>query len=175
MKLTRQKLSELVEKIAALNLAENMHTGIDRPKEIVRTVTEQSQPSGQGPGTSFVPFCRMIEWAPEEKMKFNEKQTAQVLKVLGETVRERRLDLRLSQKTLAEESGIHQTYLSELENGLRNPSVVVLLAISEGLQLTFDEFAEILAAGLKPRAARKATVSKTPKKSQRVLGARKAK
>lgn len=74
-----------------------------------------------------------------------------------------------------EESGIHQTYVGELENGLRNPSVKVLLAISEGLQLSFDEFAEIIAAGLKPRAARKASVSKGPKKSQRVLGTRKAK
>jgi transcriptional regulator with XRE-family HTH domain len=61
--------------------------------------------------------------------------------VVGRRVRELRLALRLSQEGLAERAGIHVTYLSSLENGKRNPTLKVLAALAEGLQIPlFDLF-----------------------------------
>ncbi|HNB24159.1 MAG TPA: helix-turn-helix transcriptional regulator [Candidatus Melainabacteria bacterium] len=110
---------------------------------------------------------------PGLSMKADEdKRTTKILKVLGEVVRERRLDQRLSQKTLAEEANIHQTYLSELENGLRNPSLLVLVSLAEALELNLAEFSALLQASLKPKSKRlKGETNAKPEKAKRVLRA----
>ena len=45
----------------------------------------------------------------------------------------------LSQETLADMADVHQTYLSGLENGKRNPSVVVLNRIAKALGVDVAE------------------------------------
>lgn len=40
----------------------------------------------------------------------------------------------LSQEQLAEAAGIHVTYISSLENGHRNPTLNVILALSRALE-----------------------------------------
>jgi transcriptional regulator with XRE-family HTH domain len=56
-------------------------------------------------------------------------------RVLGERIRERREALGLSQESLAEESGIHWTFLGQVERGRRNLSLHNLLKIAAGLSV----------------------------------------
>lgn len=42
----------------------------------------------------------------------------------------------LTQKQLAEKTGIHQADISKLENGTRNPSINLLQRLAEGLDMT---------------------------------------
>lgn len=55
---------------------------------------------------------------------------AQVCKVLGNNVKALRLAQGLSQEALALEAGLDRTYISQIERGVSNPSVLVLLKIS---------------------------------------------
>jgi len=52
---------------------------------------------------------------------------------LGEAIRRHRTAKRLTQEQLAELAESHWTYVSEIENGHRNPGVEVLRRISAGL------------------------------------------
>lgn len=61
---------------------------------------------------------------------FMEKRMAQVCKVLGNNVKALRLAQGLSQEALALEAGLDRTYISQIERGVSNPSVLVLLKIS---------------------------------------------
>ena len=62
-----------------------------------------------------------------------------VLKHFGQRVRELRLQRGLSQEKLAEISGLHRTYISSLELGKRNVSLVNIHALAKALQVTADE------------------------------------
>ncbi len=44
-----------------------------------------------------------------------------------------------SQEELAFESGLHRTYISGIERGARNPTVLVLARIAETLNVTMTE------------------------------------
>ncbi|UPJ47667.1 helix-turn-helix transcriptional regulator [Bradyrhizobium sp. 200] len=52
---------------------------------------------------------------------------------VGSNIQRLRREKRLSQEELADRAGIHQTYLSGVEGGKRNPSVLVLDRISKAL------------------------------------------
>lgn len=54
---------------------------------------------------------------------------------VGRNVRRYRLEKSWSQEELAIESGIHQTYLSGIENGTRNPTVTVLKKLADALEV----------------------------------------
>ncbi|MEI6143457.1 MAG: helix-turn-helix transcriptional regulator [Mariniphaga sp.] len=61
---------------------------------------------------------------------------------IGETIKSIRKRKGLSQKKLAELSGISQTYLSQIEKfGVRNPSLEILTKISLALELPYPVFA----------------------------------
>jgi transcriptional regulator with XRE-family HTH domain len=49
-------------------------------------------------------------------------------------------DKDLSQEELAHRSAIHQTYLSGVETGKRNPSIGVLGRIASALEVDIEEF-----------------------------------
>lgn len=59
----------------------------------------------------------------------------QALKAFGDRVRTRRTDLGLSQEALAEQSGLHRTYISSLELGGRNVSLANILRLAAALDL----------------------------------------
>jgi transcriptional regulator with XRE-family HTH domain len=59
-----------------------------------------------------------------------EKRMAQVCRVLGNNVKALRLAQGLSQEALALEAGLDRTYISQIERGVSNPSVQVLLKIA---------------------------------------------
>lgn len=55
------------------------------------------------------------------------------LKIFGENIRARRLEIGLSQEELADLAGLHRTYIGAIERGERNVSFVNILRISRAL------------------------------------------
>ena len=53
--------------------------------------------------------------------------------LVGENVRKVRLKRGLTQERFAEKSGFSQQYLSSLENGRRNPSIVTIYELATAL------------------------------------------
>ena len=62
-------------------------------------------------------------------------------KSLAERVKALRMGLGISQETMALEAGIDRTYASQIERGISNPSLRVICAVAEVLQV---EPAELL-------------------------------
>ena len=56
-------------------------------------------------------------------------------KALGLAIRRRRLSLELTQEELAEAADLHWTYISGIERGIRNVSIVNLFHIANALKL----------------------------------------
>lgn len=54
---------------------------------------------------------------------------------VGRNLKRLRLDAGLSQERLAFECELHRTYISGVERGVRNPTVVVLDAIARSLKV----------------------------------------
>ena len=61
-------------------------------------------------------------------------------KTLASLISERRRQLGLSQEKLAERVGIHRTYVSQLERGLKVPTMDVFLKICGALEIRASEF-----------------------------------
>jgi transcriptional regulator with XRE-family HTH domain len=61
-------------------------------------------------------------------------------RILGLEIQRRRLEQGWSQEYLAEITGLHRTYISQLERGLKSPSVRVLNHITNALSLTMSDF-----------------------------------
>jgi transcriptional regulator with XRE-family HTH domain len=53
----------------------------------------------------------------------------------GQRVRNRRLELGLSQESLAERAGLHRTYVGSLERGERNVALLNILRLAAALEL----------------------------------------
>ncbi len=58
---------------------------------------------------------------------------------LGQAIRRRRREARLSQERLAELAGLHWTYLSEVETARVNPSIGVVRQIAGALGVKMSE------------------------------------
>jgi transcriptional regulator with XRE-family HTH domain len=58
-----------------------------------------------------------------------------IVALLGQNLREQRLARGLTQEELAGDAGIKRSYLSELERGLRNPTVRALGRLAEALDI----------------------------------------
>lgn len=54
-------------------------------------------------------------------------------KALGKRIRQLRQDRRWSQEHLANEAGMHRTYMWGIERGVRNPSLRHLVCIADAL------------------------------------------
>jgi transcriptional regulator with XRE-family HTH domain len=63
----------------------------------------------------------------------------QCLTVLAKNIKKLRSELKISQETLADSAGIDRTYASQIERGLANPSLGVLVSISLSLETTIVE------------------------------------
>lgn len=61
---------------------------------------------------------------------------------LGKKVKQRRLDLGLSQEEFSDKSGLHRTYISQFERGLRNPTYTTLEKVASTLGITVKELLE---------------------------------
>ncbi|WP_103630736.1 helix-turn-helix domain-containing protein [Campylobacter concisus] len=64
----------------------------------------------------------------------NDKEI-QLLNNLAKKIKFRRMELNLTQETLAYKCGLDRTYISLVERSKRNPSYLTLFKISEGLNI----------------------------------------
>lgn len=58
-----------------------------------------------------------------------------VTKQFGRNLRASRIQRHISQEDLAELSGLHRTYISGLERGLRNPTITVVSRLAQALNV----------------------------------------
>lgn len=81
-----------------------------------------------------------------------------VKRLFGERVRELRRERGFSQEGFADECGLHRTYMSGIERGLRNVSIENVARIAKALRVpigqlfTWDEGLEPTTKDLKPGA-----------------------
>jgi transcriptional regulator with XRE-family HTH domain len=61
-------------------------------------------------------------------------------RILGLEIQRHRTENGWSQEYLAEVTGLHRTYISQLERGLKSPSVRVINHITNALGLTMSDF-----------------------------------
>ena len=62
-----------------------------------------------------------------------------IIRVVAEAVRRARKTAGLSQEALALEAGLDRTYISQVERGKRNVTIVVLARIAKALETTPDK------------------------------------
>jgi len=60
----------------------------------------------------------------------------------GNAVRERRIAAKLSQEKLAEAAGLHPTYISMVERGIRNPTLDAAAKIASALKISLPRLIE---------------------------------
>jgi DNA-binding XRE family transcriptional regulator len=75
--------------------------------------------------SSSVYFCDMSE--------------PKLQKALGAVIRKRRLSLKISQETLAENAKVHRTYIGSVERGERNLSLANIVGIAAALNCMTSE------------------------------------
>ena len=69
-------------------------------------------------------------------MAFASRKTQKLVHSLGQSVRIRRLALKLSQESLAELADFDRTYVSLIERGARNPSFTNLCRLAHARKVT---------------------------------------
>jgi len=65
-----------------------------------------------------------------------------VLNVLGRNVRRQREESKLTQEALGERANLDPTYISGIERGVRNPSVLSVIRIAKALRVTTSKLME---------------------------------
>jgi transcriptional regulator with XRE-family HTH domain len=70
-------------------------------------------------------------------------------KVFGQVLKQRREALNLSQEELAFEAGLHRTYISLLERGVKSPTLNVLFRLAEALDIPPSQFIQEIEVQLK--------------------------
>lgn len=70
-------------------------------------------------------------------------QPEQAIKFIGQKIRAIRKAKGLSQEKLSELSGLHPTYISDIENSKVHASLVCYFQISQGLGMPLSEFVDI--------------------------------
>ena len=59
---------------------------------------------------------------------------------IGNALKKIRLDRKLSQEDFGELIQVHRTYVSPLESGRKNPSILTLKKISDNLKISLTDF-----------------------------------
>lgn len=67
-----------------------------------------------------------------------------ILCALGQLVKQRRIELGISQEELGLRANLDRTYISGVERGVRNPSVTALVSLGSGLGITVSDLLENL-------------------------------
>lgn len=72
------------------------------------------------------------------------REVEPLLNALGKVIRERRISLGMSQEELAEKSGLHRTYVSDVERGIRNLTIGALWFLAGGLGLQLRDIVGLM-------------------------------
>lgn len=67
-------------------------------------------------------------------------------KQFGEHLKALRIKKNISQEEFAEKAGLDRTYISGLERGLRNPSLVILFRLADALDISISKLLKPLEA-----------------------------
>ena len=70
-------------------------------------------------------------------------ELTEFLEILGEKIRAVRKTKKISQERLAELSGLHPTYISDIERGKVNASIYSFYVIANALDIQFSELVNI--------------------------------
>ena len=62
----------------------------------------------------------------------------QTVKSIGDYIREQREQAKISMRQLAQQAGVSNPYLSQIERGLRKPSADILQQIAKGLRISAE-------------------------------------
>jgi transcriptional regulator with XRE-family HTH domain len=76
----------------------------------------------------------------------NRRAKPDVRERFGTAVKFRREELKMTQEDLAEKAGIHRTYLSDVERGTRNLSLVNIERLAEALSISMSKLFESVEA-----------------------------
>src|SRR5580658_10227691 len=68
----------------------------------------------------------------------NQGMANQTVKSIGDYIREQREQARISMRQLAQQAGVSNPYLSQIERGLRKPSADILAQIAKGLRISAE-------------------------------------
>ncbi len=71
------------------------------------------------------PRCRVVRGGGRDAKELG--------RAFGQVVRDRRLQARLSQEALAERASLTRNYISELERGLKSPTLATVEALAQAL------------------------------------------
>lgn len=66
-------------------------------------------------------------------------KVVKTVETLGDYLREQRVSAQLSLRQLAEQAGVSNPYLSQIERGLRRPSAEVLQQIAKALRISAEQ------------------------------------
>jgi len=69
-------------------------------------------------------------------------------KTVGKTIHDLRTENNMSQEKLAEAIDSHQVYISEIERGLKLPSLYVLFNIAKAFGMTLTELVSVIEKSL---------------------------
>jgi transcriptional regulator with XRE-family HTH domain len=69
---------------------------------------------------------------------------ARLLKAFGRSIRSFRKQRKLNQVDLAEASKLSRNYISDIERGVRNPSLLALIGISRALHLPLRDLLQVV-------------------------------
>ena len=75
------------------------------------------------------------------------KTNTKALKAFSQVVREVRKQLHLTQEQLSERCNMHPVFISEIERGIRNPSLDTILKLAEGLEVEPGELINMALGG----------------------------
>src|SRR4051794_11223874 len=92
-------------------------------------------------------YGRVVRFDSVERVDASEVIWRDHLKRLGEYIKAQRLQNQLTQRQLAQLSDLSDTYMSQLERGLHEPSMSVLRALANSLGIRADQLI-MYAAGL---------------------------
>ncbi|HVV00060.1 MAG TPA: helix-turn-helix transcriptional regulator [Verrucomicrobiae bacterium] len=72
----------------------------------------------------------------------NVTQRSVCLRMLGKRIAGQRKKLGLNQSEVSTASGLHRTYLSDVERGARNISFMTMLVIADSIQTTISDLCQ---------------------------------